>query len=225
MNLNAHALTSYDYRNTLLKHLVSNPGIKFADLNLGLYYYADHSRPQILSINKISPGKRKIDAFIFGFKNGVKTQGESLPIYAGERYYLFHPISQETLALCCRTHRGLVKEATKDGVSIPVEVKREYPDLFVSIPERFAPEDVQRCLTGWGRLVTVDDVEKAIETTRVSIRHHDDDAAYLVTFGQRGAEESRKARANLLDKLALYLWVLSLVSSGGIFAIDKLENP
>lgn len=223
MNLNAHTLTSYDYRNALLKHLISNPGIKFADLTLGLYYYADHSRPQILSVNKISPGKRKIDAFVLGFKNGEKTQSESLSIYAGERYYLFHPISQETLGLCCRTHRDLIKEAKTRGEIIPVEVKREYPDLFVEIPEQFTPDDVQRCLTGWGRLVTVADVEKAIEITQASIQDHDRDSAYLITFGHRGIEEARKARVSLLDKLALYLWVLPLVSPDGIFALDNAD--
>lgn len=218
MNLNAHTLTQSEYRKALLGHLTSTQSLAFTDLSPGLFYYEDYSRKQILNIAKVSAGKRKIDAVIISSKDGELSHSGPLSIYAGERHGSFHPIDQDTVDLCLRSHRDLVVEGKENGKVIPVAVRREYPDLFVAIPPEFTTKEVRDCLSGWGRMKGPEDLERVIDQTHEDIRTHDRDAAYFVVFGYRGKEEMDKARSSLLHRLALYSWMLPLISPDGVFA-------
>ena len=108
------------------------PTCEFESLEAGKSYCYKPScgRPALVVVEQTTPKRRQAVARV--------NQGEPGHIYKGDYYSTFAELSAELCALTGITHEMVVAAAVAKGLEVPPEVRREYPALFVEIPERFA---------------------------------------------------------------------------------------
>jgi hypothetical protein len=191
----------------------------------GLYYYEESSsgyysgvtRQRILRVARMTPTKRKAELAL------GPDYFDRIEAYASHYTGTFYPVSEELAGRCYLKHRDIVADAIKAGLSVPSEVRRHYPDLFVTLPEYVKAEELATLLTGWKSMTSAADIAACIESTHESIRCHDRDTM-LIVRGHASQAERDKARASLLQRLDLYTWLAPLIAPGGVFAVEESKR-
>ena len=154
-------------------------------------------------------------------------QMPAIVLYLGETLDLL-PATPALRALTGITHEMIVTAAVAVGMEVPPEVRRQYPSLFVEIPERFANghfsavERVKQALLPapfQREPVSVADVDKFIEHAHW---HLDTLRCERTRRGalnpDMGADYDRMAEGHVND-IDFYRWLRRLMDVGGVFHI------
>jgi len=180
------------------------------------------NRFELLTIGEVTPKRTQAVASVNG--------GEPRRIYKGSYTGTFVELDADLRSLTGITHEMIVKAAVDAGLEVPPEVRRQYPDLFVEIPERFAN----------GRFSAVERVKQALQPApfqreAVSVADVDkfiEHAHYLLATAR--CERTRRAALNPdmgrdydrmakdhIDDINFYRWLRRQVDVGGVFHIPE----
>jgi len=218
-----HKLTAYDMAAKCRAMLDARPTCEFAALEPGkTYCYKPPygNRFELLTIGEVTPKRTQAVASV--------NQGEPRRIYKGSYTGSFAELDADLVALAGITHETVVKAAVDAGLDVPPVVRREYPGLFVEIPDRFAN----------GRFSAVERVKQALlpapfQREPVSVADVDkfiEHAHYLIATAR--CERTRRAALNPdmgqdydrmyndhMGDIDFYRWLRRLVDVGGVFHV------
>jgi len=218
-----HKLPAYDMARKCRAMLDARPTCEFAALEPGkTYCYKPPygNRFELIVVGEVTPKRTQAVAGIDG--------GEPRRIYKGSYTGTFAKLDADLVALAGITHEMVVKAAVDAGLDVPPVVRREYPALFVEIPERFAN----------GRFSAVERVKQALlpapfQREAVSVADVDkfiEHAHYLIATAR--CERTRRAALNPdmgqdydrmyddhMGDIDFYRWLRRLLDVGGIFHV------
>lgn len=218
-----HKLTAYDMAAKCRAMLDARPTCEFAALEPGkTYCYKPPygNRFELLTIGEVTPKRTQAVASV--------NQGEPRRIYKGSYTGTFAELDANLVALAGITHETVVKAAVDAGLDVPPVVRRQYPGLFVEIPDRFAN----------GRFSAVERVKQALlpapfQREAVSVADVDkfiEHAHYLIATAR--CERTRRAALNPdmgqdydrmyndhMGDIDFYRWLRRLVDVGGMFHV------
>ena len=185
-------------------------------------YKPSYGTPALVVVGEVTPKRTQAVASVNG--------GEPRRIYKGSyNCGTFIGLDGDLRALTGITHEMIVKAAIDAGLEVPPEVRRQYPALFIEIPERFAT----------GRFSGVERVKQALQpasfsTAAVSVADVDafiEHAHYLIATMR--CERTRRVALNpdmavdydrylsdSLNDIDFYRWLRNLVDVGGVFHIS-----
>ncbi len=137
-------------------------------------------------------------------------------------------LNADLRALIGVTHEMIVAAAVAAGLDVPAEVRREYPALFVEIPERFANgrfsavERVTQSLTPppFSKApVSVADIDAWIGESHHLYNTVRCEATRRIALNHRMAAEYERILAGHRDDIEFYCWLRNLLDAGGVFHI------
>jgi hypothetical protein len=162
------------------------------------------------------------------FVNPVYAQNEinsAIPFFPGiPQGYL----DANLVALAGIGHEAVVTAAVAAGLEVPPEVRREYPALFVEIPERFATgrfsavERVQQALQPapfQSEPVSVADVDRWIEQAHFHLATVRCERTRRVALNPDMAPDYDEIVRRNIDPIDFYRWLRRLVDVGGVFHV------
>jgi len=218
-----HKLPAYDMAAKCRAMLDARPTCEFAGLEPGKTYCYKPSygnRFELVTVGEVTPKRTQAVASIDG--------REPRRIYKGSYTGTFAELDADLRALAGVTHETVVKAAVDAGLDVPPLVRREYPGLFVEIPERFANghfsavERVKQALLPapfQREPVSVADVDKFIEHAHW---HLDTLRCERTRRGalnpDMGADYDRMAEGHVND-IDFYRWLRRLMDVGGVFHV------
>lgn len=218
-----HKLTAYDMAAKCRAMLDARPTRDFAALERGkTYCYKPPygNRFELIVVGEVTPKRTQAVASVDG--------REPRRIYKGSYTGTFAELDADLVALAGITHEIVVKAAVDANLDVPPVVRREYPGLFVEIPDRFAN----------GRFSAVERVKQALlpapfQREPVNVADVDkfiEHAHYLVATAR--CERTRRAALNPdmgqdydrmyndhMGDIDFYRWLRRLVDVGGVFHV------
>ena len=229
LRMGLHKLLAYDMGHRCRKLLDARPTCQFADVQPGKTYlykapYGNHM--EMLTIGKITTKRTQATASVNG--NGPRR------IYRGSREGTFSELDADLIALADVTHETIVKAAVDAGLDVPPEVRREYPALFVEIPERFAQahhmaaERVKNALNPTWVLREVPvgpkTLDAQIEVAHRYIAELQDTRCQAIAVNPDVAQDYDSYIAEHRADIDFYRWLRRLVDVGGVFHIPVAPN-
>jgi len=223
-----HKLTAYDMAAKCRAMLDARPTCEFAALEPGkTYCYKPPygNRFELVTVGEVTPKRTQAVASVDG--------REPRRIYKGSYAGTFAELDADLVALAGITHEMVVKAAVDAGLDVPPIVRREYPGLFVEIPDRFAN----------GRFSAVERVKQALlpapfQREPVSVADVDkfiEHAHYLIATAR--CERTRRAALNPdmgqdydrmyndhMGDIDFYRWLRRQIDVGGAFHVPAAEN-
>jgi len=206
------------------KLLEKRPTCGFAGLQPGKTYvykpsYGNYS--ELLTIGEVTP--KRIQAV-------AAVNGGARRIYKGSYEGTFTELDADLVALADVKHEEVVKAAVERGLDVPPEVRREYPALFVEIPERFAQpprhsaaERVKNALNPTWVLrkepVGPATLDAQIEEAHRQIAVLQDTRCQAVAANPDTAGDYDRYIAEHRADIDFYRWLRRLVDVGGVFHI------
>jgi len=225
LRLGFHKMPAFDMSERCRAMLKKRPTCEFAELQPGKTYvykapYGSHM--ELLTVGELTPKRTQAVASVNG--NGPRR------IYRGSYEGTFSELDADLAALSPVKHEEVVKAAVERGLDVPPEVRREYPALFVEIPERFAQlprhtaaERVKNALSdSWLR--RADPVSTAILDAQIEEAHRqiavlqDTRCQAVVANPDTGTDYDRYLAEHRAD-IDFYRWLRRLVDVGGVFHI------
>ena len=149
-------------------------------------------------------------------------------IYKGNYYGKFIELDTDLITLVGITHSMIVTAAVAAGLQIPPEVRRQYPALFIEIPERFANgrysavERVTHSLTPppFARgPVTPASIDAWIAEAHESIASLRCERTRRVALNPATAPDYDQYLIDYRNDIDFYRWLRNLVDTGGVFYI------
>jgi len=223
-----HKLTASDMAAKCRAMLDARPTCEFAALEPGktfCYKPPYSNRFELVTVGEVTPKRTQAVASVDG--------REPRRIYKGSYTGTFAELDADLVALAGITHEMVVKAAVDAGLDVPPVVRREYPGLFVEIPDRFAN----------GRFSAVERVKQALQPAPfqrepVSVADVDkfiEHAHYLIATAR--CERTRRAALNpdmgqdydrmYNDHVAdidFYRWLRRQIDVGGVFHIPAAAS-
>jgi hypothetical protein len=223
LRLGFHKMEANEMAKKCRAMLDACPHCSFAELQAGktyCYIGTSYSHPALVVIGEVSPKHTQAVASV--------NNGEPRKIYKGSYGGTFIELDADLRALTGLTHEKIVEAAAGAGCEIPGVVRRQYPGLFVEIPERFAS----------GHFSAVDRVTQALQPAPfqrqpVSIADVDEfieQAHYLIATAR--CERTRRAALNPdmgkdyermynnhVDDIDFYRWLRRQIDVKGPFYI------
>ena len=220
-----HKLTAYDMAAKCRAMLEARPTCEFATLEPGkTYCYKPSygSRFELVTIGEVTPKRTQAVAAVNG--DGPRR------IYKGSYEGTFSELDADLIALSPVKHEEVVKAAVERGLDLPSEVRREYPPLFVEIPERFAQppchtaaERVKNALNPTWVLrkepVGPATFDAQIEEAHRQIAVLQDTRCQAVAANPDTAGDYDRYIAEHRADIDFYRWLRRLVDVGGVFYI------
>ena len=207
------------------KLLEKRPTCGFAGLQPGKTYvykpsYGNYR--ELLTIGEVTPKRTQAVAAVNG--NGPRR------IYKGSYEGTFTELDADLVALADVKHEEVVKAAVERRLDVPPEVRREYPALFVEIPERFAQpprhtaaERVKNALNPTWVLrkepVGPATLDAQIEEAHRQIAVLQDTRVQAVVANPDTAEDYDRYLAEHRTDIDFYRWLRRLVDVGGVFYV------
>ncbi len=218
-----YKLTAYDMAAKCRKMLDARPTCEFAAVEPGKTYCYKPSygnRFELLTIGEVTPKRTQAVASVDG--------REPRRIYKGSYTGTFAKLDADLVALAGITHETVVKAAVDAGLDVPPVVRREHPQLFIEIPERFASgnwsavERVKQALKPapfQREPVSVADMDGFIEHAHHLLEHVRCERTRRGALNpDMGQDYERMAEGHVND-IDFYRWLRRLVGVGGIFHI------
>lgn len=224
-----HAMIAYDMGKKCRAMLDVRPTREFAGLEPGKTYCykppcGDHR--ELLTVGEMTPKRTQAIAAV--------NHREPRRIYKGSYTGTFVELDADLIALAEITHQSIVAAAVAAGLEVPPEVRREYPALFVEIPERFAtgnsfgaqrvaqalkPAPFQRTPVG------VADVDRFIEHAHSLLEHVRCERTRRGALNpDMGQDYERMANGHVAD-IDFYRWLRRQIDVGGVFHIPAERAP
>ena len=216
-----HKLTACEMGQRCRAMLDKRPTCQFADVQPSktyLYKAPCGGHMEILTIGEVTPKRTQAVAGI---------NGSTRRIFKGSYEGTFSELDADLIALSSVKHEEVVKAAVERGLDVPPVVRREYPALFVEIPERFAhgchsaAERVANALNdAWVRRinpVSLATLDAQIEEAHRQIAVLQDTRCQAVAANPDTAPDYDRYIAEHRADIDFYRWLRRLVDVGGIF--------
>jgi hypothetical protein len=217
-----HRMVANDMARECRAMLDACPTCEFEGLEAGksYCYKPSYGTPALVVVGQTTPKRRQAVASV--------NQGEPRRIYKGDYYGTFIELDADLRALTGVTHEMIVAAAVAAGMEVPPEVRRQYPGLFVEIPERFAngrfsavervtqalqPAPFQR------EPVSVADVDKFIEHTHYLMATMRCERTRRTALNPDMAVDYDRYLKDNLDDIDFYRWLRRLIDLGGVFHV------
>jgi len=223
-----HRMVAYDMSRACRAMLDACPTCEFEGLEAGKSYCYKPScgSPALVVVEQTTAKRRQAVARV--------NQGEPGRIYKGDYYSTFVELSAELCALTGITHEMVVAAAVAKGLDVPAEVRREYPALFVEIPERFAQppnttatERVTHALSAsWvasTKTVTPATIDVQIEDAHRQIATTQDTRCQAVALNPDTAPDYDRYIQEYRNDIDFYRWLRKLVDVGGVFYLEETK--
>ncbi len=230
LRMGFHKLPAFDMAQACRKLLDARPTCQFAGLQPGKTYvykapYGNHV--ELLIIGEVTAKRTQAVASVNG--------SAARRIYRGSYPGTFSELDADLIALSPVKHEEVVKAAVERGLDVPAEVRRQYPALFVEIPERFAQEPrhtaaerVKNALNpDWVRRtepVGPATFDRQIEEAHRQIAVLQDTRVQAVVANPDTAEDYDRYLAEHRTDIDFYRWLRRLVDVGGVFYVPA-ETP
>jgi hypothetical protein len=219
-----HKLTAYGMGQRCRAMLDKRQTCRFADVQRGKTYlykapYGGHM--ELLTIGEVTPKRTQVIAGI---------NGSTRRIFKGSYEGTFSELNADLIALSPVKHEEVIKAAVDRGLDVPPQVRREYPALFVEIPERFAQppshtaaERVKNALSdSWLRRtspVSPATLDAQIEESHRQIAVLQDTRCQAVAANPDVSPDYDRYIAEHRADIDFYRWLRRLVDVGGVFHI------
>ena len=223
MRMGFHKMLAYDMSVKCRKLLDACPTCDFAALEPGKTYvyktYNGNCR-EMFTVGEVTPKRTQAV---------VGVNGSTRRVYKGSYEGTFVELDADLAALADVKHEEIVKAALDAGLDVPPEVRREYPALFVEIPERFAQANTtaaQRVANAfspaWVRreeAMTPAHLDAQIEEAHRQIATLQDTRCQAVIANPDTAEDYDRYIAEHRADIDFYRWLRRLVDAGGVFHV------
>jgi hypothetical protein len=218
-----HRMTAYDMACECRAMLDACPTCEFEGLEPGKSYCCkpSYGTPSLVVIGEVTPKRTQAVASV--------NNGEPRRIYKGNYHgATFVELNDDLRDLTGITHEMIVAAAVRGNLEVPVEVRRQYPNLFVEIPERFAngrntaAERVTQSLTPpmfAPAPVSPADIDAWIDTTHQSIASLRCERTRRVALNPDTSSDYDQYLDGYRDDIDYYRWLRKLVDVGGVFHI------
>ena len=218
-----HQMTAYNMGLTCKALLDRCPTCKFEGLAPGKSYCCKgYGAPSLVVVGEVTPKRTQAIASI----NNEAPRRIYTGTYDGAT---FIELDADLCALTNVTHQEIVAAAVVAGMYVPPEVRREYPALFVGIPDRFAQPNIsaeQRVINAFSaswvrrdKAVTPATLDAQIEEAHQRITTMQDTHCQAVVVNPDTAQDWDRYIAETRDDIDFYRWLRRLVDVGNIFHI------
>lgn len=223
-----HKDGAFEMGNAIRELLDQQPKVKFSDLEVGkVYTYKTYNNQVIYQVHKVTPSGKQVDVSRYG-------ENEIHRIYSGSFTCDFILLNEVLISFLGVTHKMVVREAVNRGLNVPAKVRREHPELFVEIPDRFAfdkdgklEDRVKTALHPYMKFnpITSDDVDQILNEANVSLAELMDWGMKQKALNPKVESHYDRAFENFRNTIDFYVWLKELVSPGGIFYVeDNLQG-
>ena len=217
-----HRMVANDMARECRAMLDACPTCQFEGLEAGksYCYKPSYGTPALVVVGQTTPKRRQAVASV--------NQGEPRRIYKGDYYGSFIELDADLHALTGITHEMIVTAAANAGMEVPPEVRRQYPGLFVEIPERFANgrfsavERVTQALQPacfQREPVSVADVDKFIEQAHYHLATVRCERTRRIALNPDMAKDYDRIVEDNVNDIDFYRWLRWLVDLGGVFHV------
>jgi len=220
-----HIIGAYEMSRECRALLDARPTCEFAGLKPGktyIYKSSNGNKMQLLTIGEVTPKRTQAIASV----NGSMARR----IYKGDYTGTFSELDADLIALADVKHETIITAAVGTGLDVPPLVRREYPGLFVEIPEQFAQppnisatERVTNAFSpAWVRrdkAVTPAILDAQIEEAHQQIARLQDTRCQAVAANPDTTVDYDRYLAEHRADIDFYRWLRRLVDVGGIFHI------
>ena len=219
-----HKLTAYDMAAKCRKLLDARPTCQFAELQPGktyIYKPPYGNGMELLTVGEVTPKRTQAVASV--------NHGGPRRVYKGSYEGTFIELDADLIAISDVKHETVVKAAVDAGLDVPPVVRREYPALFIEIPERFAQANTtaaQRVANAfspaWVRreeAMTPAHLDAQIEEAHRQIATLQDTRCQAVIVNPDTAEDYDRCIAEHRADIDFYRWLRRLVDVGGVFHV------
>ena len=218
-----HTMIANDMARECRAMLDARPTCEFHALEPGkTYCYKPPygNRFELLTIGEVTPKRTQAVASVNG--------GEPRRIYKGSYTGTFAELDADLRALSGITHEAVVTAAVDAGLDVPPLVRRQYPGLFVEIPERFASgrfsavERVTQALQPapfQREPVSVADVDKFIEHAHYLLATVRCERTRRVALNPDMAVDYDRIVDDNVNDIDFYRWLRRQVDVGGVFHV------
>jgi hypothetical protein len=223
-----HKMTAYDMAAKCRAMLDARPTCAFAALEPGnTYCYKPPygNRFELVTVGEVTPKRTQAVASVDG--------REPRRIYKGSYAGTFAELDADLVALAGITHEMVVKAAVDTGLEVPPVVRREYPGLFVEIPERFAngrfsaAERVKQALMPapfQREPVSVADMDKFIEHAHYLIATARCERTRRAALNPDMGQDYDRMYSDHMGDIDFYRWLRRQIDVGGVFHLPAAEK-
>jgi hypothetical protein len=218
-----HRMVANDMARECRAMLDACPTCEFAGLEAGKSYCCkpSYGTPSLVVVGEVTPKRTQAVASV--------NNGEPRRIYKGAYHgATFIELDADLRTLTGVTHEMIVAGAVAAGMELPPEVRRQYPALFVEIPERFsngrhtAVERVTQSLTPpmFAPVpVSAADIDAWIAAAHESIASLRCERTRRVALNPDTAPDYDQYLDGYRDDIDYYRWLRKLVDVGGVFHV------
>lgn len=222
----------------VLRHTIERvPVVQFDGLKPGAVYL--YQKGPVLSVESVTPSGKQADVVFWRKGDEVAVR---VRIYSGAYGGEFRPLNPDLIAMLGVTHEAIIKAFIEEckGIDIamrgiPAEVRREYPHLFVKIPEHFtvkcaaytngiketAQERVTSALSPcWCVPLKESSVMMIIDREHIELHTIKEARAKVAVVNPDHVKDYDQYVAGHLDTIQFYRWLLPHVSPGGVFYLE-----
>jgi len=224
-----HTMIAFDMGRKCQAALDACPTCDFAALEPGkTYCYKSTTGAcrELLTIGEVTQVTSKRTQAVV-----IPNHGGPRRIYKGDYdgYGTFIELSDDLRLLSDTAHENIVAAAVAAGLEVPPEVRREYPALFVVIPERFAQSNTtarQRVVNAFSpswvkrdKALTPETLDEQIEETHRQIAKLQDTRCQAIIGNPDTAADWDQYLDDYRKDIDFYRWLRRLVDVGGVFHI------
>ena len=222
-----HRVVANDMARECRAMLDARPTCQFEGVEEGksYCYKPSYGTPALVVIGEVTPKRTQAIASVNG--------GEPRRIYKGSYTGTFIELDADLRAMTGITHQMIVKAAVDAGLDVPPEVRQQYPDLFVEIPERFsngrfsAVERVKQALQPapfQREPVSVADVDKFIEHAHYLLATARCERTRRAALNPDMAVDYDRMAKDHIDDIDFYRWLRRQIDLGGVFHVPATKN-
>jgi len=223
-----HRMTSPEMAADLRKRIEKIPALAFSEMQVGATYLyrPGYGSDQGLVCLNMTPSKKQADVRKLGKNDSVVIR-----IHAASYRGKFQNLVPNGIStLFGVTHEAVVKLAVRRKLDVPVPVRREYPELFIKIPERFERGlhgetkaiRVRRALEShFGKSNSVTDFEAIIASHHNSIREQTEESVRMIHLNPKLKNDYRTYIDDHKASIDFYRWLIPHVSPGGVLCVEK----
>ena len=217
-----HRMVANDMARECRAMLDACPTCEFEGLEAGksYCYKPSYGTAALVEVGQTTPKRRQAVASV--------NQGEPRRIYKGDYYGSFIELDADLRTLTGITHEMIVAAAVAAGMEVPPEVRRQYPGLFVEIPERFsngrfsAVERVTQALQPacfQREPVSVADVDKFIEHAHYLLATARCERTRRAALNPDMGQDYDRMAKDHIDDIDFYRWLRRQIDVGGVFHV------
>ena len=223
-----HEMTRGAMSADLRKRISKIPEQLFSDMQVGVtyLYQPGYGSDQVFVCLNITPSRKQADVRKLCGNGSVDFRIHA----ASYRGKFLNLLPNGISTLLGVTHESIVKEAARRKLDVPVPARREYPALFVSIPDRFErhlhretkADRVKNALEShFGKTSTLADYKNIITEHHRDIRQLLEESIRMIHLNPALESDYQNYINDHKDSVDFYRWLIPHVSPGGVFCVEQ----